>query len=144
VHFLGHQSRAELARLLPACDAFVHSNPSEPFGIGPLEAMAAGLPLVAPDRGGVKHYANSENAWLAEPNPTGFADAILAVVSDRASRQARILAARRTAQNHDWARAGSYFLSLYRDILCTTRRQAGQPLSKPLFTSNRARLPARI
>jgi len=57
--FLGHiKDRSEYADLLANADAFVHPNPDEPFGIAPLEAMASGLPLVAPNRGGVTSYAS--------------------------------------------------------------------------------------
>src|SRR5262249_38675632 len=54
-----------LADLYVNCDAFAHPNPREPFGIAPLEAMAANLPLIAPRSGGVLSYADETNAWLA-------------------------------------------------------------------------------
>jgi alpha-1,6-mannosyltransferase len=76
IHLLGHiGARANLIDLYANCDAFIHPNPREPFGIAPLEAMAAGLPLVAPNAGGVLSYADETNAWLAEPNGESFAAA---------------------------------------------------------------------
>jgi alpha-1,6-mannosyltransferase len=73
VFFYGHVgARDTLARLYASCDAFVHPNPREPFGIGPLEAMASGVPLVAPAAGGLLSYANDTNAWLAEPTGEAF------------------------------------------------------------------------
>jgi alpha-1,6-mannosyltransferase len=63
LRFLGHiGDRQQLADLYANCDAFIHPNPSEPFGIAPLEAMASGLPLIAPNSGGLTTYANTENA----------------------------------------------------------------------------------
>ena len=59
--------------LLANADAFIHPNPREPFGIAPLEAMASGLPLVAPSSGGVMSYATEESAWLAPPDPENYA-----------------------------------------------------------------------
>ncbi|MEQ1730250.1 MAG: glycosyltransferase [Vicinamibacterales bacterium] len=38
---LGNLDRHELAACYASCDVFVHPNPREPFGIGPLEAMAS-------------------------------------------------------------------------------------------------------
>jgi alpha-1,6-mannosyltransferase len=76
-HFLGHVSdREQLADLFAAADVFLHPNPREPFGIAPLEAMASGLPLVAPREGGVLSFANQANAWLANPNGDDFARAM--------------------------------------------------------------------
>ena len=62
---LGHLDKNLLADYYANADVFIHPNPREPFGIAPLEAMAAGVPMVAPNAGGVLSYANNENAWLA-------------------------------------------------------------------------------
>jgi alpha-1,6-mannosyltransferase len=117
VAWLGHvQSRAELARLYANCDAFVHPNPREPFGIAPLEAMSSGLPLVAPDRGGVTTYADSTNAWIIPPRPDAFADAICEMVSDGPAREFRIAKALTTAAQFRWENVAGSFLDLYGDF----------------------------
>ena len=83
VTLLGHiGSRAELLALYSNCDAFVHPNPREPFGIAPLEAMAAGLPLIAPAAGGVTSYASPENAWLAPAEAEAFAARFFALYDE--------------------------------------------------------------
>ena len=51
VEFLGWQSDAEVAELYARCRALVFP-PLEDFGIAPLEAMAAGRPVIAFARGG--------------------------------------------------------------------------------------------
>lgn len=114
VHLLGqlnHQSA--LASLYANCDAFLHPNPREPFGIAPLEAMASGLPLVAPNAGGVLSYANSENAWLAEPNGEAFADAVRDVFSDDEVKWYRTTRACRTAEAYAWDKVTAEFFKLY-------------------------------
>lgn len=105
IMFLRHLAdRRALAAHLAAADVFVHPNPREPFGIGPLEAMAAGTPVVVPDAGGVRAYANERNAWLARPGAAGLAEAIAAALhAGRADR--RIAMARDTASAHAWSRA---------------------------------------
>lgn len=101
--FTSHIGRPEeLADLYANCDVFLHPNPREPFGIAPLEAMASGLPLVAPDSGGVRTYANSQNAWLAPPEGKAFAIAVNEVLSNHTDKEQRILRARRTAEEHSW------------------------------------------
>ena len=44
--------RERLARIMASCDALIHGSEAEPFGLVASEAMAAGLPLIAPDSGG--------------------------------------------------------------------------------------------
>lgn len=117
IHMLGHiGNREDLANLYANCDALVHPNPREPFGIAPLEAMASGLPVVAPDAGGVLSYANSGNAWLVNPAGVDFAAGIRDVFSDDADRTARTQQALRTAANFDWPQVAAIFFELYDDL----------------------------
>ncbi len=61
---LGHLDKETLANYYANCDIFVHPNPKEPFGIAPLEAMASGVPTVAPNAGGLLSYATDKNMWF--------------------------------------------------------------------------------
>jgi glycosyltransferase involved in cell wall biosynthesis len=115
------KGRDELASLYANCDAFIHPNPREPFGIAPLEAMAAGLPLVAPNRGGVTTYAGPSNAWLADPDSAGFARAVLEILRDPGETRRRVEAARLTAEARDWPVVASAYLRLYQAIDLLTR-----------------------
>jgi len=117
VHLLGHiGDRAALIDLYANCDAFIHPNPREPFGIAPLEAMAAGLPLVAPNAGGVLSYADETNAWLAEPDGESFAAAARAIFNDPAARKDRLARARWTAQQYRWSVVTDRFFQLYDEL----------------------------
>jgi alpha-1,6-mannosyltransferase len=139
VHFLGYHSRSALTELFSGCDLFLHPNPREPFGIGPLEAMAAGLGVIAPNSGGVTSYADKGNTWLVEATAEGFAAAVREAISIEAPRLARIENARATAQAHDWAHAADRYLRLYRDIHRWTIGREAQPGLDPLFVSDKGR-----
>jgi len=117
VAFLGHlQDPGELAGHLANADAFVHPNHREPFGIAPLEAMASGLPLVAPDRGGVSTYAHSENAWTAAPDPESFVSAIHALLDDADETARRARNALHMAAEFRWEKVAAGFLDLYAEL----------------------------
>jgi alpha-1,6-mannosyltransferase len=117
IHLLGHiAKREDLANLYANCDILVHPNPREPFGIAPLEAMASGLPVVAPDSGGVLSYANAGNAWLVTPAAADFAAGIRKVFADDTARAAKIEQALRTAANFDWPQVAAVFFELYDDL----------------------------
>jgi alpha-1,6-mannosyltransferase len=114
VLFYGHVgARETLARLYASCDVFVHPNPREPFGIGPLEAMASGTPLVAPAAGGLLSYANDTNAWLAEPTGEAFARAVRAACQPGPDRDARLTRARETAAGYTWPNVTRAIFELY-------------------------------
>lgn len=82
VHFLG--LRQDLPSLLQQCDAFVLPSLYEGLPLAILEAMAAGLPIVATDVGGnadlVEH---GRNGFLVPPNdPQALARAMAALIDD--------------------------------------------------------------
>ncbi|MGJ3649293.1 glycosyltransferase [Sphingomonas sp. GlSt437] len=56
--------RQRLARIMASCDALIHGSEGEPFGLVASEAMAAGLPLIAPDEGGVAEVADPRSSEL--------------------------------------------------------------------------------
>ena len=111
VRMFGHVGRDALTELYRDCDIFVHSNPREPFGIAPLEAMASGLPLVGPDSGGILSYANAANAWLTQATPEAFATAVQLVYADPA-REHKLREARKTAEQYAWPLIASRFFAV--------------------------------
>ena len=113
VHVLGHLDRGPLWRLLHACDIFIHPIPREPFGLGPLEAMAAHIPVVAPDSGGLRTYASEENAWLGPAHPIAMARMVERCLEDAAARLRRVAAGRQTAEAHQWPAAAARIFAHY-------------------------------
>jgi alpha-1,6-mannosyltransferase len=134
--FLGHiADRDVLADLFANSDAFVHPNPREPFGIAPLEAMAAGLPLVAPDCGGVMAYANHSNAWLASQTAESYAAAVRDVFERPEARNRKVEAALVTAMQHSWPEVAADYLRLYAELHARVEGKAISHAAPPRFVS---------
>ncbi|MFN7983303.1 MAG: glycosyltransferase [Vicinamibacterales bacterium] len=76
VHFLGY--RQDVADLLGASDLYCHPNvAAEPFGLAVVEALYAGLPVVATDLGGPREILADGSGQLVPPNnPQAMATAI--------------------------------------------------------------------
>ncbi len=69
--------RGLLAAHLASADALVHGCESETFGLIPAEAMASGLPVVGPDRGGFAHLRSRSTSEIYRAGDTQAAtDAI--------------------------------------------------------------------
>jgi alpha-1,6-mannosyltransferase len=107
----------QLARLIGSCDAFVHANDQEPFGLIVLEAMAAGLPVVGPPSGGVSELIDDEVGQKAhDATAAGMAEAIDALFA-RDLHALSIAARVRAEERHTWDRAFQGLMQTYGDVL---------------------------
>jgi alpha-1,6-mannosyltransferase len=93
---------ADLARVLASCDAFVHANDAEPFGLIVLEAMACGLPVVGIDAGGVAESVDAGVGALAmRSTGEAMAEAIDGLFA-RDLAEIGLAARRRAVSRHGW------------------------------------------
>ena len=130
--FLGHVSDKEkLADIYANSDVFLHPNPREPFGIGPLEAMTSGLPVVAPDSGGVLSYATNKNAWLAAAEPEDFFAAVRDVFNDDEKRETKIKNAIETARTLTWENSTDKLFALYDKMYADFSRRRDLHIYEP-------------
>lgn len=79
VEFAGFHS--DVDRELAEADLLIHLCPAEPFGLAILEAMAAGVPVLVPDRGGAGSLVVDDVSGFrfAADNARSLADRILAL-----------------------------------------------------------------
>ncbi len=114
----------EVARLLASCDAFVHANDREPFGLVALEAMACGLPMVGVASGGIGELVDREVGELAmHATPEAMAEAIEALFQ-RDLGEIAAAARRRAETRHSWDATFEALFSLYGEL-------SGAPARRP-------------
>jgi alpha-1,6-mannosyltransferase len=107
---------ARLASLLASCDAFVHANDSEPFGLIVLEAMACGLPVVGVASGGVGESVDQAVGELATRSAApAFAEAIEALF-ERDAQPLRRAARARATERHGWDAVFQRLSQIYADV----------------------------
>ena len=83
VLFLRSVSEQELRARLATCLCVVHTAPQEHFGYVPLEAMAAGCPVVAANCGGpAETVVEGATGFLRPPTPQAFAEALARLITD--------------------------------------------------------------
>lgn len=112
----------------------------EPFGIGPLEAMASGVAVVAPNAGGVLTYASPRTAWLAPPVPNAFAGAVGRVFAEADNRRATIQRAVCRARQYNWQSATDRFFRLYEELSGLVRSAPNLPPPETLRRAARSEL----
>lgn len=115
VFLLGN--RSDVPELLSAMDGFVMSSHSEGFPNAILEAMSAGLPIVATDVGGCGEALQGGEAGILVPahEPAALGRAMQEIMDSRQLRNALEAAASRTArEQYDVTKMVEAYLDLYR------------------------------
>ncbi|MEU2064675.1 glycosyltransferase family 1 protein [Streptomyces sp. NPDC013455] len=121
--FLGRRTGAELARIFASLDLFVHTGPFETFCQTVQEAMASGVPVVAPAAGGpLDLVAHGRTGLLVPPrDPAAVQEAVRVLAADPVRRAAYGAAARATVEGRTWATVGDRLLAHYDEVLAARR-----------------------
>jgi glycosyltransferase involved in cell wall biosynthesis/uncharacterized membrane protein YbhN (UPF0104 family) len=105
VLFLGTVTEAEMQKLYEGAAVYVYPAPEEDFGLGVLESMARGVPVVAWNQAGPTVTVGPRTGYLAEPLEVGdFARDIASLLDDPAANQAMGEHAFEWARRFDWER----------------------------------------
>ncbi|MEA2063351.1 MAG: glycosyltransferase family 4 protein [Gemmatimonadota bacterium] len=125
VELIGELSPGALADLCRRCGVFVLPSHSEGQPISLLEAMAAGLPVVATDVGGIPEVAaDGENGLLVPPGyPGKLADCIIRLLDDPGLRlRMGKLNRKKTLETHHSDRVGDKLVEIYHTALGLPRK----------------------
>ncbi|MET8773060.1 glycosyltransferase family 1 protein [Streptomyces sp. NPDC004658] len=121
--FLGRRTGDELARIFASLDVFVHTGPFETFCQTVQEAMASGVPVVAPAAGGPLDLVDHGRTGLLVPprDAAAVQQAVRALAADPVRRAVYGATARATVEGRTWAAVGDQLIAHYDDVLADRR-----------------------
>jgi glycosyltransferase involved in cell wall biosynthesis len=102
--FLGYKSGQELQSIYASADVFVFPSSSETYGNVILEAMASGLPVIAPYAGGIKENLQDGVNGLAfvAGDATDMAKKMELLINEKMLRQKLGANARKSVEKKTW------------------------------------------
>lgn len=116
VRVVGYLPDAEAAAIVRGAKAFVYPSRYEGFGIPPLEAMAAGTPVVAAKTSSLPEALGDHARWVSPDDVDGLAAAIADHLDGDAAPGA-IEAARDWASAFTWANAAAATLEVFDEAI---------------------------
>jgi glycosyltransferase involved in cell wall biosynthesis len=112
---LGYVTDVALARWRAGAEVLAFPSVYEGFGFPPLEAMAAGVPVVASAAGAVPEVVGDGAVLVAPRDTDALAEALLSVLGDADERAALIEKGRCRAARFTWEACGAGLAALYSD-----------------------------
>jgi glycosyltransferase involved in cell wall biosynthesis len=118
-HFAGYLRGEELACAYAAGDLFVFTGAEETFGNVVLEAMASGLPVIAPDSGGVVNLVTHGKSGFLFPseNQKEMTRLVAELVQDPQMARDMGRAGRAKAENFGWEDIFNKLIEDYNGVL---------------------------
>lgn len=124
VTFVGKVPFEEVPNYLKAADLFAFASITETQGLVTLEAMAAGLPVVAVDASGTRDILeDGKQGFLRQNDPADLADGIIQVVENAGLSGKFKSAALRTSRSYDNARLARKMLKAYEQAILDKKNE---------------------
>ncbi|GGY22746.1 glycosyltransferase family 4 protein [Streptomyces tanashiensis] len=117
--FLGRRTGPDLARIFASLDVFAHTGPYETFCQTVQEAMASGVPVVAPAAGGPLDLVDHGRTGLLVPpdDPDALREAVAALAAAPETRAAYGPAGRAAVEGRTWEALGDELIGHYLEVL---------------------------
>jgi glycosyltransferase involved in cell wall biosynthesis len=125
--FVGHVAPERVPAYLVLSDVFVSASVTEVHPLAAIEAMAAGLPIVAVDSPGFRDIVlDNKSGLLVDGTKGSLARAMNSLASDDMLRARLATGARKAAKRFDIQFTIERTLSLYRSLVAEGHSQKGQ------------------
>jgi len=118
IHFLGHQSQTDVAKIFNLADVSIVPSRVEPFGLVAIEALACGTPVVATNEGGLPDFVDERvGALVAVDNADALAEAIISEVHSGAKEHKGSYAANYALEHFSWGGRVDQMIEVYEEAL---------------------------
>lgn len=118
VEFRGYIGRAALIDQYAKCALVAVPSRYEGFGYAAAQALCAGVPVVVSDQSSLPEIAGGDAPVIPAEDPSAWAGAIGAIISDPHAAQLRADSVRaRSIERFSWARAAEQMQSVYEQAL---------------------------
>jgi 1,4-alpha-glucan branching enzyme len=124
VYFGGFARQRQRNLWLEYADLAVFPSRYEPFGIAALEAMAAGVPVVASKVGGMADFVISDRNGVAVPpgDPAALAEAIVNVLTDAKRAKSLVTQALVDVRHYGWDQIARRTAHTYQRLIRVSQR----------------------
>ena len=118
VRLVGRLDGADLVDAYDRADVFVMTSLVDSFGIVLIEAMARGVPVIAPDIPGVRDVVpDGESGLLIDHTVDSVVSAVLRVLTEPGLREHLITGALAYSATFQWPEIVRRYVGLYREVL---------------------------
>lgn len=117
VHWLGLVERTGMPQLVARATALVYPSFYEGFGLPPLEAMAAGTPVIASNASCLPEVLEDAAILIDPTDARGFAEALEGVLTRPELRERLVRAGRVQASKFTWEQCAERTVEAYRRAL---------------------------
>jgi alpha-1,3-rhamnosyl/mannosyltransferase len=114
---LGYVEAAELAALYQLADCLLFTSAYEGFGLPPLEAMAAGLPVAVFDNSSLEEVVGDAGLLIDDGDAALMAEAVSELLGNPKEHARRASMGRARASSYTWDRAARATLEVYSSVL---------------------------
>jgi glycosyltransferase involved in cell wall biosynthesis len=125
VHFLGR--RSDVPALLKMSDVYAHSSNWEGFGIAAVEAMAAGIPVVATNVPGLSQVIGSAGLLFPSGDDAALAQQLDSLLGSPELRQRFAAAGTARAQQFSMEQCADAYIEMYHEVIRSARKGDARP-----------------
>ena len=108
---------SDIPKIMKGAEGFVFPSLYEGFGMPPLEAMAAGVPVITSDIPSLSEVVGDAAIKIGVQEAEALSEAMLTLLTDSALRQQLIIKGTERAKSFTWEQSADMIYQIYRELI---------------------------